>query len=156
MAWNQWSDIVAVLTKVRLGLHSELPLSSSFPMASAQLLYIAVSISTLPGGQSCRTRLWQICVGKSNLLSSGPGVTERPLFAEPYWTQASWGWGTFCTRLEGKVRNNRPSVNLMWRYCAHPFKQVPQLSRREEIRIFLDWYRLFPGSKLLFHFFLVL
>lgn len=50
MAWNQLSDIVAVLTKVWLGPHSELPLSSSLPMASARLLYIAVSISTLPGG----------------------------------------------------------------------------------------------------------
>lgn len=50
MARNQLSDIVAVLTKVWLCPHSELLLSSPSPLASAWLLYIAVSISALPGG----------------------------------------------------------------------------------------------------------
>lgn len=131
MARNQLSDIVAVLSKVWLCPHSGLRLSSPSPLASAWLLYIAVSISTLPGGESCRTRLWEICVGKSDLVSLGPGVSERPPFVEPYWTRASWGWGTFCARPDGKVRNDRSSVKLMWHHCAHPFDQVAQLSRRK-------------------------
>lgn len=110
-----------------LGAEALLPVPSCFCMA---VVYCCIHFNHA-WGESCRTRLWEICVGKSDLVSSGPGVSERPLFVEPYWTRASWGWGTFCARLDGKVRNDRSSVKLMWHHCAHPFDQVAQLSRRK-------------------------
>lgn len=69
MAWNQLSQIVAALATVWLLPYPQLPLSSLvpqrsiLPLSSAWLLYIAVSISALPGGWSCRSRLWERCVG---------------------------------------------------------------------------------------------
>lgn len=39
-------------------------------------LNIAVSISALPGGWSCRSRLWETCVG--NLIWSPQDLSERP------------------------------------------------------------------------------
>lgn len=95
-------------------------------------------------GWSCRSRLQEMCVAKSNLVSSGPGVSEQPRFADPGWTQASLGWGTLCARLEGKVRADRRSVKLMWQYCVHQFNQVaPQWKDKMRTRSGCAWLHEF-------------
>lgn len=86
-------------------------------------------------GWSCRSRLQEMCVAKSNLVPSGPGVSEQPRFVDPGWTQASLGWGTLCARLEGKVRADRRAVKLMWQCCVHQFNQVaPQWKDKTRTR----------------------
>lgn len=89
MAWNQLSHIVPALATVWLLPYPQLPLSSLvphrsiLPVSSAWLLYIAVSISALPRGWSCHSRLWEICVGNP-IWSSGPEWVSSFCL----WTQA--------------------------------------------------------------------
>lgn len=138
MAWNQLSHIVDALTTVRLlpprPNSSRSPLWSPTPPSSllhlAWLLYIAVSISSpAPGGRSCRSRLWEICVGNliwsprdlsewaasvcGLTLDTGPHTDEG--LSVPGWKERSEPTGL--------------ALKLMWHYCAPQFNQVARLSQ---------------------------
>lgn len=112
VAWNQLNHIVAALTTVWLPPYPQLLLfslatsPSILTLSSGWFLYIAVSIWAMPAGQSCRSRLWERCVG--NLIWSPQDLSEWSASVDASWTQASYGLGTHRAKLEGKVKPDRP------------------------------------------------
>lgn len=136
MAWNQLSDIVAALTTVWLLPYPQLPAPLCGPHTSPSsllslhvLLYIAVSISALPGGWSCRSRLWEICVG--NPIWSPQDLSE--------WAASVCGHklDTGLIRMRGltvpgwmeRSEATGLAVKLMRHYCVPQLNQVARLSQ---------------------------
>lgn len=128
--WRAYNSATPSPPTQQLPLSSLVPHPAILPLASCMaVVYCCIHFKPCPGGRSCRSRLWEICVGNliwsprdlsewaasvcGLTLDTGPHTDEG--LSVPGWKERSEPTGL--------------ALKLMWHYCAPQFNQVARLSQ---------------------------